>query len=173
MPGNATNGGHRTSTVESSASATTLPEPASEPPKELVPDVRLDEYVQSFKYEPPKDPAEITMRGDAHIATPESPAQPPVSADNVSQPAVRGENIVASSSAAEIKPPSATTSKAVAEDVDTRLGLEPETPTEARIARPRFLEINEPPKETKAAPPQDRRPRPTAARRSAAHRSWD
>ncbi len=156
MPAKTTNGGGRGSAVESGASATTLPEPTPEPPaKELVPDVPLDEYVQSFKYEPPKDPAEITMRGDAHLATSEIPAQPPLIAETASQPLVRGENIVASSSAAEVKPPLATTSTAAAEDVDNRLGLEPETPTEARIARPRFLDINEPPKETKTETPKE------------------
>ena len=156
MPGDSTNGGGRATTVESGASSTTLPEP---PPKELVPDVPLDEYIQSFKYEPPKDPAEITMRGDTHVAPPDSGTPPPISTEPESQPPVRGDNIVASSSAAEIAPPIATTSKAAAEDVDNRLGLEPETPTEARIARPRFLDINEPPKdapkETKVEPKED------------------
>ena len=41
-----------------------------------------------------------------------------------------------------------------ADDIDSRLGLEPESPTEARIARPRFLEINQPAKETKTEPPK-------------------
>ena len=36
-------------------------------PKELVPDLPLDEYVKSFRYEPPSDPTEITMRGDASV----------------------------------------------------------------------------------------------------------
>src|SRR5580704_7313816 len=134
---------------------TTAPEP---PPKELVPDVPLEEYVQKFRYEPPKEPAEITMHGDEHVATPEGPAQAPINVESETQPAVRGENIVASSSAAEVTPALATASTAAAEDVDTRLGLEPETPTEARIARPRFLDINEPAKETRADAPAEAEP---------------
>jgi len=105
------------------------------PPSELVPDVPLQEYVQRFHYEPPNDPAEVTMRGDAHVAhTPASPA----------------DNIIASSSAAEVQPPAPSTQATPAEDVDDRLGLEPESAAEARIARPRFLDIN-PPKETQPA----------------------
>ena len=43
-----------------------LPHLVDEPPaKELVPDVSLDEYVQHFRYQPPTDPSEVTMRGDA------------------------------------------------------------------------------------------------------------
>jgi len=115
---------------------------ANEPaPKELVPDVPLDEYVQKFHYEPPKDPAEVTMRGDAHVAEPST--KPQVEATANKPP----ENILASSSAAEVKPPVGAAPVASTEDVDARLGLEPESASEARIARPRFLDINEPPRE--------------------------
>ncbi|MGC2108801.1 MAG: zinc ribbon domain-containing protein, partial [Candidatus Korobacteraceae bacterium] len=37
------------------------------PPKELVPDLPLDEYVKTFHYEPPAEPTEVTMRGDASV----------------------------------------------------------------------------------------------------------
>ena len=127
------------------------------PPKELVPDVPLDQYVESFRYEPPQDPAEVTMRGDAHLATPDVPAPVPADVPLPEVPITRGDNIVASSSAAEVKPPRDPIAS-TAEDVDTRLGLEPETPTEARIARPRFLDINEPAKETNAGPPSESQP---------------
>jgi hypothetical protein len=154
VPSDTANGGGRSSTVEppvASASPTTVPEPVPQTPaKELVPDVPLDEYVQSFHYEPPKDPSEVTMRGDAHVAAVEAPAE----ADSNAEPAVRGDNIVASSSAAEIKPPVTAVSPSSTKDIDARLGLEPETPTEARIARPRFLDVNEPlPKGTKTDGP--------------------
>ena len=101
-------------------------------PKELVPDVPLNEYVENFHYEPPCEPAEVTMRGEAHLTPHEveypkpEPAQP---ADNIAAPS-RGNYV-----------------RADVEDVDRRLGLEPESPVEANIARPRFLDINEPSKE--------------------------
>jgi len=114
------------------------------PPKELVPDVPLDEYVQKFHYEPPADPAEVTMRGDAHVASSEPAAQAPVEEPG----AVVPENILAPSSAAEVKPRVGAAPVADTEDVDSRLGLEPESRAEARIARPRFLDINEPPSDS-------------------------
>ncbi len=132
------------STVE--ASSNSAPAPA----KELVPDVPLDEYVERFHYEPPKDPAEITMHGDAHL--PEPVQDPPSRTANL---AVKSDDsVVVSATPAGTKPPLAAPVVA-AEDVDSRLGLEPETPTEARIARPRFLDINEPPKETKNDRPKE------------------
>ena len=35
------------------------------PARELVPEISLDEYVRQFHYEPPSEPEEVTMRGDA------------------------------------------------------------------------------------------------------------
>ena len=101
--------------------------------KELVPDIPLDEYVQGFRYEPPQDTAEVTMRGEAH------PAPPPRAARSDEH------NIIASRSARE-----AVAKASDVVDVDSRLGLEPESPAEAAIQRPRFLDINEPSRE---APP--------------------
>jgi hypothetical protein len=139
-------------------------------PKELVPDLPLDEYVKSFHYEPPSDPSEITMRGDARVqdvetppgatasaevstATPEAVA--PLIAANDHAPSGNTDIGAAPTSAAST---STTRPKAIleattaaAEDVDSRLGLEPEAPAEARIERPRFLDINPPPAETKTA----------------------
>ena len=34
---------------------------------DMVPEVPLDEYVKSFRYVPPADPEEITMRGEADV----------------------------------------------------------------------------------------------------------
>ena len=138
------------------ASGTTASAPQL-PPKELVPDVPLDEYVRKFRYDPPRDPGEITMHGDAPAAAPvaEPPkqlvAEPPKEA---STPASTPMAPLSSNVAEEIKPPLGAAPVAGADDIDNRLGLEPESPTEARIARPRFLEINQPAKETKTEPPK-------------------
>jgi hypothetical protein len=144
------------------------------PPKELVPDLPLDEYVKSFHYEPPSDPTEITMRGDAPVHAVQVPcseattaevstvaaeaasltatdaaAKSPVAGATATSQVEEG-GIIAASSAAELKAASEKTIAAEA-DVDSRLGLEPESPAEARSERPRFLDINEPPAETRPA----------------------
>jgi hypothetical protein len=114
--------------------------PAEPPPKELVPDVPLDEYVQKFHYEPPNDPAEVTMRGEAHAAAPDHSTGPTITNEPVVE-ATSGSSIVSGTST-DVKP------AAAAADQDSRLGLEPEAAAETHIPRPRFLDINEPPKET-------------------------
>ena len=119
----------------STASEVAVASPEESQPKELVPDVPLNEYIENFHYEPPREPAEVTMRGETHLTSHEveypkpEPAKP---ADNIAAPS-RGNYV-----------------RADVEDVDRRLGLEPESPVEANIARPRFLDINEPSNE--AAP---------------------
>ncbi len=117
-----------TPATEEGPSRVVSPEAATE---ELVPDISLDEYVRKFRYEPPRDPAEKTMRWDAPVETPRP--QPPIgdlpqATDRVTEPTLP-----------------LNTSAPIDEDVDSRLGLEPESPAEASIARPRFLDINEPP----------------------------
>ena len=114
--------------------------PAEPQPKELVPDVPLHEYVQKFHYEPPKDPAEVTMRGEAHDAA-SGHSTGPTTTNEPIVGAVSGSSIVSGTSA-DLSPASA------AADQDSRLGLEPEAAAETHIPRPRFLDINEPPKET-------------------------
>ena len=123
----------RLSASAQSPEATTVvqggaPSPATDvsPAKELVPDIPLDEYVRKFHYEPPGDAAEVTMRCDAPVDAPPS------------QPVVTPPATAVSDAPAPVVP------EPVTEDVDRRLGIEPETSTEARIARPRFLDINEP-----------------------------
>jgi hypothetical protein len=110
-------------------------------PVELVPDVPLHEYVQSFRYEPPKDTAETSMRGDAAIV----PAEEAIPRNAEGSPAP--ESVV---------PPAAEVNVAQenAVDVDDRLGLAPGPQEETSTARPRFLDLNEPVKET--APPANR-----------------
>jgi hypothetical protein len=151
------------------------------PAKELVPDISLDEYVQRFRYQPPTDPSEVTMRGDA---APIVEAQG--SATTASSAEVMSEEVTSASgmdpepidadeiafrnkveAALHSRPPAApveskaapritTEPKVVApppaaDSVASRLGLEPETPAEERIQRPRFLDINEPGKESRPA----------------------
>jgi hypothetical protein len=45
----------------------------------MIPEVPLDEYVKSFRYAPPSDPTEITMRGDAQVLQPEASSVPDTS----------------------------------------------------------------------------------------------
>ena len=151
------------------------------PAKELVPDISLDEYVQRFRYQPPTDPAEVTMRGDAapivdagESATP-TPTVETTSEDTASASSTAGEPVDADEiafrnkveAALHSRPPAApveskpepkiaTEPKVVvplpaADSVASRLGLEPESPAEERIQRPRFLDINEPGKESRPA----------------------
>ncbi len=115
------------------------------PPRELVPDVPLDEYLQNFRYEPPSEPAEITMRGDLQVL--ESDAHAP-GAEGATAVVEHG---AASSAVDETQPRDEATETVDASTVVSRLGLEPETPEEARIQRPRFLDINEPVGEKDAA----------------------
>lgn len=118
--------------AETPATTTTAspPSPPETPAKELVPDIALDEYVRKFRYEPPQDPAEKTMRWDAPVSSsrPEPPiTETPKETDHVP---------------ASLVLPNA--SVPASEDVDQRLGLEQESPAEASITRPRFLDLNEP-----------------------------
>ena len=110
------------------------------PPRELVPDVPWDQYLQNFHYEPPSEPAEITMRGDLPVV--ESDAHAPAALAEGATAVV--EHGAASSAVDETKPRDEATESVDASTVVSRLGLEPETPEEARIQRPRFLDINEP-----------------------------
>jgi hypothetical protein len=159
-------GNGRTSTVGSAhvpgaaAPVESAPPVDEVPPTELVPDVSLDEYIQKFRYEPPSDDGEVTMRMDA---APMVEAELPGTSVEQASPAAEAPPLVDDSSAetdhpAEIKVNSdVMSSEAVAADsVASRLGLEPETAAEERIDRPRFLdvnapEVNEPPKEIRPA----------------------
>ena len=142
------------------------------PPKELVPDLPLDEYVKSFRYEPPRDATEITMRGDASVQEAAAPAgetasaSPSASSGAISEAAASAPLTTAASDSepplpvatetatTAVTPPEAKpvsdAAAAAAADVDSRLGLEPEAPGEGRSERPRFLDINEPPPDAKS-----------------------
>ncbi|HUI82968.1 MAG TPA: tetratricopeptide repeat protein [Candidatus Binatia bacterium] len=122
---------------------------ADEPPavKELVPDVSLEDYVQKFRYEPPNESAETTMRGEAAVVEREplhvvTPRPAPGTDVAVSARPVRGD---AASNVMD--------APASGDSVEDRLGLEPGTPAEARVPRPRFLDVNDPAPESKPVGP--------------------
>jgi len=129
-------------------------EPASEaaveaPAHELVPDVPLDEYVQSFHYEPPSEPTEITMRGDSSVAEQRVVADKAVVADSIAADATE-QDVMATPAPTDGE---VVGMSAIATDssVESRLGLEPESPAEVVAERPRFLDIGEAPAETRPA----------------------
>jgi len=92
----------------------------------MVPEVPLDEYVKNFRYIPPSDPEEVTMRGDAHV----SQAEARVATDPVA-PAPKEPVGAAKMDGTSPSPPP--------EDVGDRLGLEP---MEERNPAPRFRDID-------------------------------
>ena len=59
-----------------------------------MPDVPLDEYVQSFHYEPPSEPTEITMRGDASVEEQRAAADKAVVVDSIAADASEQDAIV-------------------------------------------------------------------------------
>ena len=122
----------RDTTADPQSSATAPPQ------ADLVPEIPLHEYVRNFRYVPPSDPKEITMRGDAPVLEPE-PAAPSSTASV--RPA---ETAIAS---AEAVPASA------ADDVRERLGLEVDATVEERTDRPRYLDFNEPAAPLESPPP--------------------
>ena len=95
---------------------------------EMVPEVPLDEYIKNFRYDPPADPAEITMRGDAPVLQ----VEPLVAADAGATISTEAPPVVGASSGVST------------DDVRDRLGLEDEAPESDRHDRPRFLDFSEP-----------------------------
>jgi hypothetical protein len=154
------------------------PEVEAQPAKELVPDISLDEYVQRFRYEPPVDPSEVTMRGDAAPVVEAQESAPgaeatleegtnanrmesePVDAEEIafrnkveaalhSRPPAGPVENKAESKVAPDPTVVAAAPMPSADSVASRLGLEPESAAEERVQRPRFLDLNEPAKETR------------------------
>ena len=115
---------------------------------ELVPEIPLDEYVQSFRYVPPSDPEESTMRGETSVLRPKElrpelvRPQPPAPSNGASGPSMETETATATTEV----PPAAS-----ADDVRERLGLEVDGPLDERGDRPRFLDFNQPPTPIKPA----------------------
>ena len=99
----------------------------------------MDEYVQNFRYVPPSDPEEITMRGETPVLEPERFA----AVEHSVSPRIR-------SPVWRRRPPLPKQRLLpAADDVRERLGLEVDSTAEQRSDRPRFLDFNEPP-----APPE-------------------
>ncbi|HLI63687.1 MAG TPA: hypothetical protein VKV05_09825 [Terriglobales bacterium] len=120
------------------------------PVEELVPDVPLDEYLQSFQYRPPSEPIETTMRGET------AAEERPVAADKTPQPTsmVATTPVEAGTTPSTAEKPQQASAFAAADGVESRLGLELEGPSDAAPAsadRPRFLDIAEPVKQPKPA----------------------
>ncbi len=111
----------------------------TEPPQfDLVPEIPLDEYVQNFRYVPPSEPDETSMRGETQVLEPEVPAPSNTTSVTSVDTAIP--------SAEATPPPAAEAPPTPAEDdVRERLGLEVESDAEQRSDRPRFLDFNDPP----------------------------
>jgi hypothetical protein len=99
------------------------------PQFDLVPEMPLEEYVQNFRYVPPIEPDEVTMRGEAAVLD----SEPPAPANTV--PVAPVEIVTASAEA---------TPRRSDDDVRERLVLEVTGTAEERSDRPRFLDFNEP-----------------------------
>ena len=72
----------RTGVLVETSNSPDLPQPHPEladgvADREMVPEISLDEYVGQFHYEPPNEPEELTMRGDAATGKSESASQRP------------------------------------------------------------------------------------------------
>ena len=126
---------------------------AAAPHLELVPEIPLHEYVQNFRYVPPSDPQESTMRGETSVLRPELVRpealrpelvrpEPPAAAAAEDAPVAPVETATETTEAA---PPFST------DDVRERLGLEVSSTPDERSDRPRFLDFNEAPKPIKPA----------------------
>lgn len=120
-------------------------------PTELVPDVPLDEYLRSFHYQPPSEPTESTMRGDASV---DEHAVASAEETTIGRPApvdvTTPVDAIALTAATEAKTPPVL-EEVPPDTVESRLGLEPEETAEERLHRPNFLDLSEPTKEIKPA----------------------
>src|ERR1039458_401293 len=116
---------------------------AALPHSELVPEIPLHEYVQNFRYVPPSDPEESTMRGETSVLRPkELRPEPPASSDTISATPIE-----TATATTGVPPPASD------DDVRERLGLEVDGAPDERSDRPRFLDFNEPSKPIKPAAP--------------------
>jgi hypothetical protein len=97
--------------------------------QDMVPEVPLDDYVKSFRYVPPTDPKEVTMRGEAHELQADALALAGLTA--------KPNETASAENPASISP---------AEDIQERLGLEDFAATDERHDRPRFLDFSESPR---------------------------
>ncbi len=125
---------------------------SDQPPTELVPDIPLDQYLESFHYQPPDEPDEIAMHGDASVA--EQPVARAGKTTVARSAPVDGTTLVdanAFTTAAEVETPTVI-AEVPADTVESRLGLEPEAPADIPLPRPKFLDLGEAPAESEPAP---------------------
>jgi len=94
----------------------------------MVPEVPLDEYLRTFRYIPPSEPGETTMRGEAEPLQTEAAVMDAAALESAE------ETVTEDTEAVSAK-----------EDVRDRIGLEePTSEEEERRDRPRFLDFTEP-----------------------------
>ncbi len=105
-----------------------LPEDTLPSAVDMVPEIPLDEYIKSFRYNPPADPKEVTMRGEAETLRLQASAVPDGA---VAVPT----EVASSADETPISP---------AEDVRERLGLKDSLTGDERRDRPRFLDFSDP-----------------------------
>ena len=115
-------------------------------PTELVPDIPLDQYLQSFHYQPPDEPDEIAL-ATRDVGFADGQGAAPAGQTTVRRPApvevTTPGGAMASPAAAETE-----TAQVIAaaspDTVESRLGLEePEAQDEVRTERPNFLDLGE------------------------------
>jgi len=135
----------------SSTAEDVVPLSTSEPqPTELVPDIPLAQYLQSFHYQPPSEPTEVSMRGDASVAEQEASAQRATVPRSAPVDVATPVDASAATAASETKPP-VVIADVPPDTAESRLGLEPEAAAKASIERPNFLDLGETPAESKPA----------------------
>ncbi|MGO9303745.1 MAG: hypothetical protein ACLP3R_08570 [Candidatus Korobacteraceae bacterium] len=114
------------------------PATSDQPPTELVPDIPLEQYLQNFHYEPPSEPTEMGMRGDASAEEQGTSAQNTTVARAV--PVELTTRVDAAASETESP---AIIEEVPADTVEGRLGLEAEEAEAFPIERPNFLDLGE------------------------------
>lgn len=135
--------------AEGVASAST----SDQQPTELVPDIPLDQYLQSFHYQPPDEPDEIevAMGGDASVAEQPIATEKTTIARTAPVDTTTPVDANAFTTAAEVETPTVI-AEVPADTVESRLGLEPEAPADIPLQRPKFLDLGEAPAESEPAP---------------------
>jgi zinc-ribbon domain len=93
--------------------------------RDMVPEIPLEEYVKGFRYIPPEDTGETTMRGDAEVLRAEASAVPETVDVVQRETTTTDPNSVSAT-----------------EDVRARLGLDEAAPQEELHGRPRFLDFS-------------------------------
>ena len=136
-PGRPSHDGKQSSSTAEETPRTTsgeggpAPHPSAVPASQfqLVPEIPLHDYIKNFRYVPPSDPAEVTMRGDSPFPQLETSPVPDAAVLDPVEKAV---------ASAETPPP------VRADAVPEGLGLEADVAPDGRKERPKFLDFSEP-----------------------------